>query len=133
MKKLKIQLPNTLVLIFSILIVVTILTWILPGGRYQRIEKEGREYLDPDSYQKVESIGQGPMKLLMAPLNGFVSAAKVSVVTFFIINVSSSRTNSTFCPSSKSSSRLISAGTAICPLELTFPISIISLIFNKSH
>jgi len=73
----KFKLPNTLVLIFSILIIVTILTWILPGGRYERIEKDGREYLEPDSYTRIESIGQDPMKLLMAPLKGFVSAANI--------------------------------------------------------
>lgn len=77
MKKVKIKLPNTLVLIFSILILVTILTWILPGGRYERVEKDGREYLDPDSYKAVQSMGQDPMKLLMAPLKGFVSAANI--------------------------------------------------------
>lgn len=77
MKLSKIKLPNTIVLIFSITIIVAVLTWIIPGGQYERVEANGREFLDPESYTQVDNVPQGPGDLLMAPLRGFISAANI--------------------------------------------------------
>lgn len=79
----KFKLPNTIVLIFSITILIALLTWILPGGRYDRVEKDNREYLDPDSYETIENEPQGVGALLMAPLRGFVAAS--NIIAFVLI------------------------------------------------
>ncbi len=79
----KIKLPNTLVLIFSIMLLTAVLTWILPGGEYERIEKDNREIIDPESYREIDSIPQGLGAILQAPIKGFVSAA--NIIAFVLI------------------------------------------------
>ena len=66
------KLPDTLVLIFSILIIITILTWFYPGGKYDRQIIDGREMVQPESYAEVESVPQGLGSLLTAPIKGFI-------------------------------------------------------------
>jgi uncharacterized ion transporter superfamily protein YfcC len=41
-KKFKLKVPNTYLLLFSILILIAIFTWIIPGGEYQRTIVNGR-------------------------------------------------------------------------------------------
>ncbi len=69
--------PNTYLIIFSLIIVTAILTYVLPGGKYQMIEREGRKVVDPNSFVVTQSQPQGVGDILMAPLNGFVDAALI--------------------------------------------------------
>ncbi len=73
----KIKLPDTLVLIFSIMLVVAVLTWLIPGGEYARQLLNGREVLVPESYQNIPHQPQGLFALLMAPIRGFIAAANI--------------------------------------------------------
>lgn len=74
--------PNVLVLIFGILVLVAGLTWVVPGGTFQREEKEiegvgKRSLVIPGSYAEVESTPQGAWAVLKAPMRGFEAAAEV--------------------------------------------------------
>ena len=73
----KIQLPDTLVLIFSIMILTAVLTWFVPGGEYQRHDLNGRSVVVPESYQPVPHQPQGLSALLTAPIRGFIEAANI--------------------------------------------------------
>lgn len=75
MKKLK--MPNTLVLMFTVLVLMAALTWIIPGGKYQREIKDGREIVVADSYQSTAAVPQGIGQILKAPVLGFISAAQI--------------------------------------------------------
>ncbi len=77
------KVPNTLVLIFSIMIVIAVLTWFISGGKYERVLVEGREILQPDSYQEVKNIPQGIGALLTSPIKGFIKAA--NIIAFILI------------------------------------------------
>ena len=77
------KLPDTLVLIFSILIIITILTWFYPGGKYDRQIIDGREMVQPESYAEVESVPQGLGSLLTAPIKGFIDASQI--IAFILI------------------------------------------------
>jgi uncharacterized ion transporter superfamily protein YfcC len=79
----KIKLPDTLVLIFSILIIVAVLTWFYPGGKYDRQVIDGREMVQPDSYKDFKSVPQGLGALLIAPIKGFIDAAQI--IAFILI------------------------------------------------
>ena len=71
--------PHTFVIIFSILIFITILTWIIPGGEYDRVvNDQGRTVVLANSFKYVESNPQGIFDLLMAPLRGFIEKADVA-------------------------------------------------------
>ncbi|MBP5617462.1 MAG: hypothetical protein J6X06_06810, partial [Elusimicrobiaceae bacterium] len=52
-------------LIFAIMLLVAGLTWLLPAGQYDTVEKDGRTYTVAGSYHTVESAPQGVMAVLM--------------------------------------------------------------------
>jgi uncharacterized ion transporter superfamily protein YfcC len=76
------KIPPTLVLIFSIIVLFGLLTWIVPAGEFKRVEKEGRTVVVPGTYTQVASQPQGIGKILQAPVKGFVQAAYVIVLVF---------------------------------------------------
>lgn len=75
--------PNSYLLVFCVSIVIAALTWILPGGEYQRIDVDGRQVVDAASFQVVEASPQGPVAVLQAPIRGFVAAA--SIIGFVLL------------------------------------------------
>jgi len=77
--------PNTIILMLSLLCFFAVLTWIIPGGSYDRVEKEGREIVDPDSFQSVESEPAGFTELVMAPINGFTDSFVILIIAFIFI------------------------------------------------
>lgn len=72
-----IKTPNTFLLIFSLLTVVAIATWIIPGGKYHTTEKNGRTVVIANSFEFVPANPQGIDDLLMSPIKGFVDAALI--------------------------------------------------------
>ena len=76
-KKLKFRVPNTYLLIFSLLVVIAALTWIIPGGEYERAVIDGREVVVQNSFKYVDSNPQGFFDLFISPLKGFVEAALI--------------------------------------------------------
>ena len=57
MKKGKIKVPSTYVLVFGILVLCTILTYIIPAGVFDTIE--GSKNIDPNSFHFVENTPIG--------------------------------------------------------------------------
>ncbi len=61
-EKKKREFPHTYVIIFSLIIVAAILTWIVPGGEFARVAKDvngiSRDVIVPGSFAKVENQGQ---------------------------------------------------------------------------
>lgn len=76
-KKFWIKVPNTYLLIFSLLVLIAALTWIIPGGKYERTIMNGREVVVPNSFKYVDSHQQGVFDLFISPLKGFVEAALI--------------------------------------------------------
>ncbi len=71
------KVPNTYLLIFSILVLIAILTWIIPGGQYQKGIVNGREVVLPNTFKYVQSNPQGIFQLLISPIKGFVEAGLI--------------------------------------------------------
>jgi uncharacterized ion transporter superfamily protein YfcC len=69
--------PNTFVILGGFLLLVAVLTWMLPGGQYERVESAGRTVVVPGSFETVATVPQGPAALLLAPIRGFVEAALI--------------------------------------------------------
>jgi uncharacterized ion transporter superfamily protein YfcC len=76
-KKFKFKVPNTYLLIFSLLVLIAAMTWIIPGGQYERAVINGREVVVQDSFKYVDSNPQGFFALFISPLKGFVEAALI--------------------------------------------------------
>lgn len=77
------KLPDTLVIIFMIMFGVTILTWVVPAGAYERTTLKGREVIDPDSFRYTENNPQNLFDLFKAPIEGFQSASQI--IAFILI------------------------------------------------
>ena len=45
---------QSLVILFVLMMVAGILTLVIPAGSYSRIEVDGRETIDPTSYQLID-------------------------------------------------------------------------------
>jgi uncharacterized ion transporter superfamily protein YfcC len=77
MKISKLKAPNTYVIITSIILLVAVLTYIVPAGEFERVEKNGRILVVPGTFQETESNPQFIDSVLMAPINGFIAAAEI--------------------------------------------------------
>jgi uncharacterized ion transporter superfamily protein YfcC len=73
----RLRLPNTFVLLFAILALIALATWLVPGGKYETHLVGGKALVDPASYHQVASNPQGLAALLKAPIKGFVEAAQI--------------------------------------------------------
>jgi uncharacterized ion transporter superfamily protein YfcC len=78
------RLPHTLILIYVMVVLTVIATWIVPGGEYQRITKDGRTVPVPGSYARVVSHPQGLAGLLVSPIRGFVDAAAIIAILLIV-------------------------------------------------
>lgn len=83
-KKIKFRVPNTYLLIFSLLVLIAALTWIIPGGKYERTVIDGKEVVVQNSFRYVESKPQGLGALFISPIKGFVEG---SVIIGFVLLV----------------------------------------------
>ncbi|UCH10665.1 MAG: YfcC family protein, partial [Fidelibacterota bacterium] len=84
MPKMWLKTPNTYLILSSLLVVVALLTWILPGAEYSTTTVEGREVVDPETFRYVDSHPQGIGAVFMAPIRGFVDAALIVGFVLFI-------------------------------------------------
>ena len=75
--KFKFKVPNTYLLIFSLLVIIAIMTWIIPGGKYERAVIDGKEVVVQNSFKYVDSNPQGFFALFIAPIKGFVEAGLI--------------------------------------------------------
>ncbi|MDC8771297.1 YfcC family protein [Roseateles albus] len=73
----KLKFPNTFVLLFSLLALIALATWVVPGGKYDTQVIDGKTVILADSFHTVASNPQGPVALMMAPIKGFVEAALI--------------------------------------------------------
>lgn len=77
------MLCNTYFLVFSIMIFVAALTWIMPTGQYNRVETDGRTYAVAGSYHDVAKNPQGIGAVLSAPVEGFTQCAEI--IAFILV------------------------------------------------
>jgi uncharacterized ion transporter superfamily protein YfcC len=81
-----IRLPNPSVLLLSGVLVAAALTWVLPAGQYDRRDDAatGRRVAVPGTYHPVPHAPVGLFAAAVAVPRGFVAAADVIAVIFFV-------------------------------------------------
>lgn len=77
----KLQMPNALVLLFSIMVIMMVLTWFIPAGEFERILVDDRTVLVPDSFHFIDSSPQNPFQLILALPQSFI---EVGSIVFFL-------------------------------------------------
>jgi uncharacterized ion transporter superfamily protein YfcC len=65
--------PTAYTILFFLIILVAVLTWIIPAGQYDRLMNEavGREVAVAGTYKAVEANPQGFVDVMLAPIAGF--------------------------------------------------------------
>ena len=77
----KLQMPNALVLLFSIMVIMMVLTWLIPAGEFERTLVDDRTVLVPDSFHFIDSSPQNPFQLILALPQAFI---EVGSIVFFL-------------------------------------------------
>lgn len=81
----EIKIPHTLVIIFSIILLVAIATYVVPGGTYERaVNEAGKTVVVDGSFGYVENHPQGIFQVLQAPVSGIVAAAEIIGFLFVV-------------------------------------------------
>lgn len=80
----KLRLPHTLVLIYAMVVLTVVATWLVPGGAYDRIEKDGKLMPVSGSFHIVPSQPQGLGALFVSPARGFIDAAQIIAFLFIV-------------------------------------------------
>lgn len=85
-KRKKLKVPHIFIILYVIILAVSILSYVIPAGQYDRVfdESTGRDIIDPSSYHLVEPNPAGIMDFLKAFPTGFVEAGWVVVLTFCV-------------------------------------------------
>lgn len=78
-KKLKERLtvPHTYAIIFILVIITGISTWLVPSGVYDRHEVDGRDVVISGTYHSADANPQGFIDIFRSPIDGFVDAAEI--------------------------------------------------------
>ncbi len=91
------RVPNVFVIVFGLIILAATLTWVLPGGHYDRVKEEVggtvREVAVAGSFQTVPSVPQS-LGIFSAPIRGFIRLADI-IAFIFIVGGSFSILNET--------------------------------------
>ena len=82
-EKKKFELPHIFILLFFIIVVCAILTWIIPAGLFDRVENEsGRMIAVAGTWHKVDPTPVGPFKVFTCLYDGMVNAAEITLLVF---------------------------------------------------
>lgn len=75
---------NAFVLIFVVIVIATILTYILPAGEYERVEVDGRSVVDPASFAFTESSPVGFMDIFNSIHLGMIEGSGIIFFVFIV-------------------------------------------------
>ena len=90
------QVPHTYTIIFILMIIVAVMTWVVPSGTFATTEIDGREVTVAGTYEQMDKtfvdgetgkqvdLRQGPGAVLEAPIAGIMAAAEVVAFVFIV-------------------------------------------------
>lgn len=84
MKKQKRQFPHIYIILLAIIFLSCVLTFFVPQGKYERVQREGKEVIDPASYHLVQSHPIGLWGFLQATPKGLVDTANIIFFIFIV-------------------------------------------------
>ena len=84
-KKRKLAQPHAYFVLFLVICLAMVMTWLIPAGNYERMmdEATGRTLVVPGTYHQVESTPVNPIQMITCIFKGFEHAAQTVFFTFF--------------------------------------------------
>lgn len=80
----KFKMPSAFTILFMIIIVIAVLTWIVPAGSYDYVDPNATPLEPvPGTYQLADQNPQGFWEVLRAPVEGFFNA--VDIIVFILV------------------------------------------------
>jgi uncharacterized ion transporter superfamily protein YfcC len=76
---------QSLVILFVLMMIAGILTLIIPAGQYSRIEVDGRETIDPNSFQFVPKPDYPFWRWFIAPLEVLGSESGLTIIVIIVV------------------------------------------------
>ncbi|AOT73265.1 YfcC family protein [Geosporobacter ferrireducens] len=83
-EKKKMKFPHAFVLLFSIIAIVGILTYIIPAGAFDRIDVNGRQVVDATSFHYIDPTPVGVFDIFMAIPQGIQAASALIIMILLI-------------------------------------------------
>jgi len=87
-KKSKFTMPHPIVLIYVLVMLMVVLTWVIPSGEFQRVETRvggsSRLVTVPGTFHRVAQQPAGLEDLLLSPIRGFQDGMLIIVFLFII-------------------------------------------------
>ena len=72
------RMPHTLVIVGALVVIVLLMSWIIPSGTYDRVEKDGRMVTVSGTYKQVEKDRLGRRRRRERQRSGFFRACAVA-------------------------------------------------------
>lgn len=76
------RIPHTFTIVFALIVLAAVLTWVVPAGEFLRQTVEGREVVVGGSYHRVDAAPQ-TWQVFSAFFNGFVD--KADIIVFILV------------------------------------------------
>lgn len=85
-KKKLIKVPHTYVILFSVIIIMSILTYVIPAGQFDRVQdpNTGRTVVDGNSFHYVDPNPIKPFEVIQAVPRGMEAAAQIIFFIFVV-------------------------------------------------
>ena len=77
------KIPHTFTIVFALIVLAAMMTWIVPAGEFLRQEVDGREVVVGGSFHRVEAAPQ-TWQVFSALFNGFVDKADIIVFILMV-------------------------------------------------
>ena len=77
------RIPHTFTIVFALIVLAAVLTWIVPAGEFMRQTVDGREVVIGDSFHRVDRAPQ-TWQIFSALFNGFVDKADIIVFILMV-------------------------------------------------
>src|SRR5512143_3491580 len=76
---------QSLVILFALMMIAGILTLVVPAGRYTRIEVDGRQTIDPASFQLVDKPDYPIWRWFISPIEVLGSSSGLTVIVIIVV------------------------------------------------
>jgi uncharacterized ion transporter superfamily protein YfcC len=82
----RMKVPHTYVILFAVIIIMAMLTYVIPAGEFDRVEDPitGRSVVDPDSFHQVDSNPTTPFELFQTIPKGLKAAGSIVFFIFIV-------------------------------------------------
>jgi len=76
---------QSLVILFVLMMIAGVLTLLIPAGQYTRLDVDGRQTIDPDSFQIVQKPDYPVWRWLIAPFEVLGSSSGLTVIVIIVV------------------------------------------------